>query len=342
MNAYLSQRSYAQQSGVSLIELMIAMVISLLLLTGVIQIFVSSKQTYTAQEGVSRVQESGRFTINYVARFVRMGGFQGCTNVNLLRPNIISQTVPANYFAALNNVVTGINDASGSEGTPAYNARPGTDIVTIHSGSPSTVKLDGNLSADNANIQIDGNPDGFQAGDVLFITDCEYADIFTATNVSSGSGKSTIAHANSVNTSNRLSRAYRDDAVIMRLQATSFFVRQTPTLNANGAPIFGLFQRNELNGAETLLVDGVEDFQVMYGVDTAGGDRIADVYQTANNVVDWTRVVSLRMSLLVNSVENFTDGQLPYQFMGNVINNPGDRLLRREFTATVGIRNRML
>ena len=50
-----------RQSGLSLVELMIAITLSLLLIAGVLQIFLSSKQTYSTNNALSRVQESGRF-----------------------------------------------------------------------------------------------------------------------------------------------------------------------------------------------------------------------------------------------------------------------------------------
>ena len=334
--------TFRRQHGVTLVELLIAMLVSLILLAGVIQIFISSKQTYNLQEGVARIQENGRYGMDYIARIVRMGGFQGCTNVNILRPNIIAQTVPANFLANLQRVVNGFNDVAAAN---AHNAKMGTDVLIIHSGSPSTVQLAGNLATNNANIQLDSNPDNFQAGDTLFITDCENADVFAATNVSNSGGSSTvtIAHAQNRNTTNRLSKPYQSNAMVMRLRSNSFYVRDTGAINAAGDAIFGLYERNEFNGAETLLVDGVEDFQALYGVNTNNdANKTADAYQTANAVTNWENVVSVRLFLLLNSVENVDSAQQSHTFMENVVDNPGDRKIRREFTATIGLRNRSL
>ena len=62
----------------ALIEIMIALLIGAFLLGGVLQIFVSSKQTYRMQEGLSRLQENGRFAMDFLARDIRMAGFWGC------------------------------------------------------------------------------------------------------------------------------------------------------------------------------------------------------------------------------------------------------------------------
>ncbi|KGP31306.1 hypothetical protein NY67_01610 [Xanthomonas citri pv. fuscans] len=71
---------YRRNAGVSLIELMIAMVIGLVLLLGVIQVFSASRTAAQLSEGASRAQENGRFALDYLARDIRMAGHFGCVN----------------------------------------------------------------------------------------------------------------------------------------------------------------------------------------------------------------------------------------------------------------------
>ena len=68
------------QSGISLIEIMIALLIGAFLLGGVLQIFIGGKQTYRMQESLSRLQENGRFALDFIGRDVRMAGYWGCLN----------------------------------------------------------------------------------------------------------------------------------------------------------------------------------------------------------------------------------------------------------------------
>ena len=68
------------QSGLSLIEVMVALAISAVLLFGLSQIFVGSKNVYRLQEGMSRVQENARFVLQYLEGNVRMAGYMGCGN----------------------------------------------------------------------------------------------------------------------------------------------------------------------------------------------------------------------------------------------------------------------
>ena len=76
----LPQRVNNQQRGFSMVELMIAITISLLLLAGVIQIFSASRQTYTLQDGMSRLQENARYALErHLAGYrpVRLYGLHG-------------------------------------------------------------------------------------------------------------------------------------------------------------------------------------------------------------------------------------------------------------------------
>ncbi len=343
-----------KQRGLTLVELMVAVAISSLLLAGVIQIFISNKQTYRVQEGLSRVQENLRFAFQRMSRDIRMVGFQGCTNLEEIEENL---RVIANPPVQI-NLSTIINGDDNIGSTNPYNAKAGTDTITIIGGSPSSLNLTGNMSADNANIQIGSNPDNFVAGDYLFITDCEQADLFRATNVSQGTGTITIAHANNMNTDNRLGKAYQTDAMVLRLNQMTYYVADTGAVDVNGNPVFGLWVRTGLGAAavDSLLVDGIEDLQITYGVNADDSDDYSvDAYETAATlnansavapnsdrlgIADWTDVVSVRIAILAATVEDVSPQAQPYTFNGTTVSNPGDRRLRRQLTSTITLRNR--
>jgi len=75
LNLSLSYRKY---KGLSLIELLIAMVLGLTLATGVVQIYVGSSTTERDREARQRMQENGRFGLNFLSQEIRMAGYLGC------------------------------------------------------------------------------------------------------------------------------------------------------------------------------------------------------------------------------------------------------------------------
>lgn len=73
MSRYSGMRR--QQLGLSLVELMVALVLGLVLMTGIIQVFLSSRQTYTTNEAMARMQENGRFALEFISRSARLAGY---------------------------------------------------------------------------------------------------------------------------------------------------------------------------------------------------------------------------------------------------------------------------
>jgi type IV pilus assembly protein PilW len=63
------------QHGLTLVEILVALVLSLLLIAGVIQLFIGSKQTYRFYDALSRLQENGRLALDAMAMDIRMAGY---------------------------------------------------------------------------------------------------------------------------------------------------------------------------------------------------------------------------------------------------------------------------
>ncbi|WP_363797867.1 PilW family protein [Lysobacter firmicutimachus] len=68
------------QQGLSLIELMVALLLSGLLLLGLVEIFSASRASYQLAQGLARTQESSRFAIDALQRDARMSGHFGCVS----------------------------------------------------------------------------------------------------------------------------------------------------------------------------------------------------------------------------------------------------------------------
>ena len=73
----------------TLVEIMVALTISLILLAGVMQIFLASKQTYRMQDGMSRLQENARFALHFLDQDLRMAGYHGCSSLSAQPNNIV-------------------------------------------------------------------------------------------------------------------------------------------------------------------------------------------------------------------------------------------------------------
>lgn len=342
-----------QSRGLGLVELLVALALGLIISAAVMQVFLTSRSTYRMQEAMSRVQENGRFAVGYMANEIRMVGYTGCGNLGSITVNdIIDPTkVPAGFdfdFDA-DNVIEGHDDVPSSN---TWSAVTGSDVIELRRAANAGVQLAGNTSPSNANIQITNNGPGFEDGDAVFVTDCTSADLFRATTVSgngnSGGGSNvTITHAN-FNTQNKLSKSYGTDAEVLAFEYSAFYVRDSGRKTPSGTAIPALYVETMRAGsnAETVvqeLVEGVEDMQLEYGVDTSG-DRTADEYRAANTVADWQRVVSVRLNLLMRSIEENVapasgDASQAIAFNGGAVASDG--FLRQVFSSVVTLRNRV-
>ncbi len=65
-----------RQAGLSLVELMIGLLVSLILLAGVIQIFISARASSEVQAGVAEMQENARFLYGFIGKHIAQAGYR--------------------------------------------------------------------------------------------------------------------------------------------------------------------------------------------------------------------------------------------------------------------------
>ncbi len=89
------------------------------------------------------------------------------------------------------------------------------------------------------------------------------------------------------------------------------------------------------------LVENVTDMQITYGVDVVNSGS-ANFYVAANDVADWSKVVSIRVTLLLVSREdNVTTTAQTYRYDGATI-TASDNRLHKVFSITIALRNSLV
>lgn len=227
------------QSGMTLIEIMIALLIGAFLLGGVLQIFINTKQTNRMQENISRLQENGRFAMDFLSRDIRMAGYWGCHSGP--SPSI---------------------DIAGEDNNAAVDTIDnGTDTITMKGVFTLTPSTTCSAAANSAN--------------------------------SCGVGINCYTNASS-----------------------------TITYKINNSVL-----QKDADG----VVEGIENMQILYGVDTdATSSSEANYYVTANLVTaaNWPNVISIRITLTARTIDSN-------------LTTTGDGRIRRTFTSTIAVRNRL-
>jgi type IV pilus assembly protein PilW len=361
-------------------ELLIAMVIGLSLAVGVIQVYVGTSQTERDQEARARMQENGRYAVNLLASELRMAGYRGCF-ASIASPEISNRLVtpPASFqpeaglqgwealgtspgdivprrsgVAAVLTTDGGWANSDGQFMDPTR-ALPDSDILRVWNTSGTGAKIK-SISSDGGVTEIRASTLDIEDGDILLLSDCERADWVQACRVqelSSGASIKAVLSSACIpgnNTSQPL--GVHAGGELIKLQGTMFYVGKRGNVASNPPALF----RRELShtaaaGTPQELVEGIESLQLLYGINADNDEkRSVDTYVTADHVGDWTRVISVRVSVLVQSIEDgLVPTPQPYVFNGVTYDGgygsgalPGDKRLRRVFTSTVTLRNRAL
>jgi type IV pilus assembly protein PilW len=331
MNGFNNQR------GISLVEILVALVISVFLLAGIVQVYMGNKSTFSFTNALAEVQENGRFALDLMSQDLRLTSEWGCIKFDPDDTDNINNTINA---ATLGGYDSDFHDFTGEDGIEGTNntGLNGSDTLTIRGGKTGQANVESPFEPATSADLVIGINSGIGAGDIVLVTRCgandllinEEADILLVNSTTSGSPTATQQE---LTFATGKSQQFENDAMVLELQTVNYFV----ATGASGEP--ALFRR-EFNAAAQELVEGVEDMQILYGVDT-DSDDFPNQYQTADAVVDFDDVVAVRVMLLMRSIDDFvTEDPQTYTFNGATV-TPGDRRLRQSFSTTIALRNRI-
>jgi len=112
-----------QQSGVTLVELMVAITLGLILMTGMVQILLSSKKTYAGVIGQSQLMDSGRLSLHFLSYSLRMSGYWGDvtfvrnfgSDIGLVAASYVGRFASDEYVSGTNNDNSDANVIDGSD-----------------------------------------------------------------------------------------------------------------------------------------------------------------------------------------------------------------------------------
>lgn len=322
------------QRGISIVEIMVAIAIGLVLMLGIMQIFISSKQSYRINDALGRLQENARFALDTLTRDIRMAGYLGCNSEALVHNQMAAKLpdieggVTVYEHTGLPAVL--VKDASNN--LTESDAVANTDAIFIRGAGTDDLALQNGMTAEDSAITLPANTI-FEQGDVAIVSDCNDADIFQIGVITTdkNQGIASIQHA-------ALSKAYGKDARVRPLAYTAYYIGAD---NGNGNRL-NLY-RKRVNGTSIItepLIEGIENMQIKFGYDVNGdGALVRYVDADPGVATPTTRIGTIRISLLVAALEpNTALGPQTLRFNDGTITF-NDRRLRHTFTTTIQLRN---
>jgi type IV pilus assembly protein PilW len=313
--------------GFSVVELMIALVITLILLGGISQIFLSSKKSFTVQDTLGRMQENGRFAVDMITADLRRAGYWGGNaDISQITGTLGSVdddgtcvTGDTTWGRMIETRIYGLDDSNaGYACLTGYNQG---DALVLRYASPWVLGGTTMPSADANRLMLRSS---------LFA-----GRIFQGKDIDAQQNDMDLDTSTPPNPAERVSE----------LIAHAYYIGSTPASQCNGVNVPTL-RRVEL-GADGLPVSeeialGIEQLQVRYGVDT-DDDKTVDQFLDADAVADWDNVIAARMWLLTRGEcpeTGFTNTNT--YAMGDVVYDPDpdDGFRRQLYQSTVYLRNR--
>jgi len=323
-------KGLSKQIGISLVEILVALVISLFLLGGIVQVYIGNKATFSFTNALAEIQENGRFALDLMSQDLRLANQWGCISFDPDDTDNINDTLtnPSPLYDFLGeDMISGTNDTGLN----------GSDTLIVRGGKPGQTNVEAPFTAATTNT-LNTNPiTSITGGDIILVARCgqndllieEEADILSVSSVDNSVSTVTV-----INVAANKSQQYGNDAMVIELQTVTYSIGA----GASGEP--ALF-RQEFTAAAQEMVEGVESMQILYGVDS-DNDQFPNQYVRSDFAgLDFENVVSVRVMLLLRSLDDFVaEAPQTYTFNG-ATTTPADRRLRQVFTTTIALRNRI-
>ncbi len=217
-----------RQTGFSILELMIALLLGLVVVSGVVQLFVGNSRTYDIVNAQARLQENARYAFEFISESARNAGYFGCApepdkilnglvGVEIQIPEYFVYTGLQGYESLGNGTYapddlislprtesgTDLNVHIPGNGLDRNTLEAASDIVLFRSVQQPVARLNTFLQPQETNAQVmtpGGNP-AYQVNDVVLIADCEQAVMLRTTGVAAGGNVTTLTF-NRVNSTN--------------------------------------------------------------------------------------------------------------------------------------------
>jgi len=374
-------RSALHQRGVTLVELLISLALGLAVLVGLSAVYVAAKQSFRFQETGGRMQEDAMFALETISRELRMAGFAGCRGVEKINiagvdtyypqlgltsgspggingPNPLAVVVSGDPEVTL-KPLSPFNFVRGFDNVPAamFATAPtssATNSLFMSGGSEKAVSVTAAMGAVGDPLTIAAGSGAFLGAAVynMVVANCSSSSLFAG---QLAGGGTQIAHTTAMGNaaaSFPSTPIYGVDALVMPLEWSFYYVATRP--GAATPSLYRVRYDGNLRSGQEELVSNVESMRLHYGENTVndlvtGAPTMqADVWRTtAATVTNWSRVVAVRIGLMMVSDDNAANRDVVTvapTLLGEAYTGPvgsSATRLRKEFSTTVVLRNRI-
>ncbi len=251
--------------GTTLIEMMLALILSIFILSSVFEIYLISENNRLAQTNLMNMQENAEIINQMLKKSIHTAGYIGCAKLT-------------DDFPFKNHFPFKINQKNKIEFYRENEAKPGTDGIRIWHASLRSSVLVKTMRSNSIFYVTSTLP--LQVNDNLLISDCKTIESFQIKSISSLSGG-----IKKIVSSVPISKRYEKNAEINKLEIISYFVGDTSRINDKGQPIYAFYSKTD--GIKTELVENVDDMKLFFSTieDNALVEYPAEDFPVLNEIV---------------------------------------------------------
>ncbi|MBT9464962.1 PilW family protein [Hydrogenophaga sp.] len=340
-----------KQTGYTLIELMIAMVLGLVIIGGVISVFVSNQQSFRTNENLGRLQENARISFELMAREIRQAGGNPCGAQQVA--NVLNDKATQWSSSLEAGTVRGFDETQAATGivatgTAATERVAGTDAILVFSSDEQDGPVITNHNPTAASLEMATVNHGLAEGMIVMVCDPDSAAVLQITNSSPGTN-TTIVHNTGVSspapgncskglgfptvcTSLGTGKTFKEGGFVTPLNVGVWYVGN------NGRGGRSLFRVRRISpppssgplDAFDEIAEGVVDMQIDYLFRNKATSNLDTTWSVATAATDWStaaanEVIAVRMRLVLETVNVLGTNQQP---------------VSRELIHVVNLRNR--
>ena len=321
-----------RQGGFSLLELLLAAALGALTTAAVAQLFVSNARASVLQTGQARLQESARFALHFLADSARSAGYFGCGPATLA--DGLGGTWRGDLAQDITAAVAGADNVGDADDVSAWELgdrelKPGSDVVLFRRIEGLGHDLAQQFDADSELIiASSSSPESTPAsGQLAVLSACGRLGVLGIESIARRSGLVTLAESVDIEALAPEDVAYGDPAgpaaaVLAPVVSEIYFIGRSRFVNNRGEPGWALWRKA---GRADEVVSGVNDLQVLYGIDTTPDDgELAPVRYVTGNDIGAGVVRSVWIRVTASSVDAVSED---------------DRPLEQTLSQTVALRN---
>ena len=337
---YKMQMSARSQSGFTLIELMIALVLGLLVVAAAGGIFLSNQRVYGMTETTGRIQENQRASFELMARDIREAGGSPCNARN--PPVVMLKDSTASFWDTFGTGLQGSEGGASPDSIDLFSSVDGGIQIKEHDNPSAVLDVtsvagvaDGDvLMACNMDVSIVFGVTQLPGGKIQHNSTSNYCQEFQYKDPQNCKGASApfgycFKKAPSKNFGPGCSGQGKGPAIVVKPSGIRWDVRD------NGRGSKSLYRstfnttKDGLSAAATSVAEvaeGVTDLQFKYQ------DRNSTSFVDANAIANWRDVVAVQMVVKMvgaKGAQSATD-----------LKGTGGAALERTLTNTIALRNR--